>query len=106
MTITTLFLMMLAALLGPALAGFRRFPVPIVVGEILAGVILGPTVLHKVNPADPSTALLGNVGLAMLLFLVGIHLPLRDPNIRQAFRRGGLGTLLAFAVAIPVAFFV
>jgi len=106
MTITTLFLIMLAALLGPALAGFRRFPVPIVVGEMLAGVILGPTVLHQVNPADPSTALLGNVGLAMLLFLVGIKLPLRDPNIRQAFRRGSLGTLLAFAVAIPLALVV
>jgi len=106
MTITTLFLIMLAALLGPALAGFRRFPIPIVVGEILGGIILGPAVLNKINPLDPSVALLGNVGLAMLLFVVGTHLPLRDPNIHKAFRRGAIGTLLAFAAAIPLALIV
>src|SRR5688572_8589278 len=76
------FLLGLAALLGAArLMGElgRRFGLPLVVGEILAGVLLGPTVLSRLAPSAaaalfhrPSSAqmLSGYTTLAVVLLLV------------------------------------
>ena len=90
-----------SGLLGPLFAGWKRLAVPLVVGEILAGIIFGNTGLHMINAADPTLQFLSAVGFALLMFLVGTHLPLRDPNLRSALRTGILATVLAFAFAVP-----
>jgi Kef-type K+ transport system membrane component KefB len=58
----TLVVILLAGLGGPllGLAG-RRF-VPVVIGEILAGILVGPTVLGAVSPANGTIASLGKSG--------------------------------------------
>lgn len=88
-----------AALLGPALGLMSRGSVPIVVGQLLAGVILGRTGVQLVDPGRADLSLLYQLGFATLMFTVGINVPLHDRRLRSALRPG----VLAFAVCVPLA---
>ncbi len=88
-----------AALLGPAVSLLSRGVVPIVVGQLLAGVVLGRTGLELVDPNRSDLALLYQLGFATLMFTVGMYVPLRDRRLRAALRPG----LAAVAVALPLA---
>lgn len=65
-----LFLMLLAAKLAAEL--FERLRQPAVVGEILAGVIIGPSVLGLVAPSE-FVSMLAAIGVIFLLFTVGLE---------------------------------
>jgi Kef-type K+ transport system membrane component KefB len=94
-------LIVVAGLAGPILAASRRAFVPVVVGEILAGVILGRSGLDVV-PADNATlSFLAEAGFAMLMLTVGMHVPLGDRRLRRALRPGALAAAVA-AIAAPV----
>jgi Kef-type K+ transport system membrane component KefB len=91
----------LAGLGGPLLGLGGRF-VPVVIGELVAGVLLGSTWLGVVDPANATVSFLGEVGFAMLMLTVGMHLPLRDPRLARSLRSGALlativGVLAALA---------
>ena len=64
-------LIVLAGLAGPLVGAGGRVFVPVVIGEILAGVIVGRTGLDIIDPADPTVRFLSEVGFAMLMFTVG-----------------------------------
>jgi len=51
----------------------QRLGQPAVLGELLAGVVLGNSVLGIVNPADPVLAVLAEIGVIVLLFETGLH---------------------------------
>jgi Kef-type K+ transport system membrane component KefB len=51
---------------------FERMRQPAVVGEILAGVLIGPSVLGWVAPS-PNIAMLAQIGVIFLLFNVGLE---------------------------------
>ena len=85
-------LIILAGLLGPLLSSSRRWLVPVVVGELLAGIALGKTGAGLVKADDPTIAFLGNLGFAMLMMVAGMHVPLRN--------RALLGSLRLAAVAV------
>ena len=80
----------LAGLGGPLLAMFERHFVPVVIGEILAGILVGPAVLGVVDPHQPTAVFLSEVGFAMLMLTVGMHLPLRDRRLAMALRGGAV----------------
>jgi Kef-type K+ transport system membrane component KefB len=101
MTFGLLALIVAAGLAGPLLSGFRRFSIPLVVGEIVAGILLGKSGFQLINTAEPTLTFFSDVGLAMLLFLVGTHLPIHDPNLRKALKSSLLATVLAFGFSIP-----
>jgi Kef-type K+ transport system membrane component KefB len=65
-----LFIMLAAAKLIAEI--FERLRQPAVVGEILAGVIIGPSVLGWVAPTDITTTL-AETGVIFLLFTVGLE---------------------------------
>lgn len=65
-----LFLMMAAAKLMAEL--FERLKQPAVVGEILAGVLIGPSVLGWVAPSETGN-ILAEIGVIFLLFSVGLE---------------------------------
>jgi Kef-type K+ transport system membrane component KefB len=72
-----LFVVALVALLAPlAVAALPALRVPAVVVEIIAGVVLGPDVLGVVD-ADLAVQVLAVIGLAFLLFTVGLELDVR-----------------------------
>jgi len=100
----TLVVIVLAGLGGPLLAVVgQRYFVPVVVGEILAGILVGPAVLGAVDPTNPSVSALGEVGFAMLMLTVGMHLPLRDRRLAVSARSGALLALLVCVLALPAA---
>ncbi|TSC63166.1 MAG: sodium/hydrogen exchanger [Parcubacteria group bacterium Athens0416_74] len=56
---------------------------PLIIGHILTGLIVGPFVFNIVHSAE-TFALLGEIGIAILLFTVGLHL---NPDIIRKFGR-------------------
>jgi Kef-type K+ transport system membrane component KefB len=69
---------------------FERFGQPGIIGEIIAGVLLGPSVLNWVQPDQVITAL-AEMGAMFLLFRVGLEVKASD-----LFRLGG--TALSVAI--------
>ena len=70
-----LFLLFVAAKAGEEVA--RRLGQPAVVGELLGGFLVGPSVLGFVNPGE-TTAVLAEIGVVILLFSVGLEVRLDD----------------------------
>ena len=85
------------ALLGPLLAGPKNWHLPVVLGELVAGAVLGRAGFGYLKTADPTFTFLGNVGFALVMFIAGTHVPVKDPKLRPALRTG-----IARAVAIGV----
>jgi Kef-type K+ transport system membrane component KefB len=101
MSFGALVLIVLAGLGGPLFGVATRRFIPVVVGEILAGILVGPAVLGTVHPADATIATLAEVGFAMLMFTVGMHLPLRDRRLALAARAGGMLAGIVCVLAVP-----
>ena len=101
MTFGVLALIVLAGLAGPLLAFGRQALVPVVVGELLAGVVIGISGFRWLDPAEPTTAFLAEVGFAMLMFAAGMNVPLRQPGLLSGLRRGGLAAVIAALLAVP-----
>jgi Kef-type K+ transport system membrane component KefB len=93
-------LIVLAGLAGPALTAGRP-AIPVVVGELLAGVVVGRSGAGWIDPGQPTIAFLAEIGFAMLMFTAGLHVPLRQPGIRVSAGRGGLAALVAATLAVP-----
>jgi Kef-type K+ transport system membrane component KefB len=86
------------ALAGPVLATPRRLRLPVVLGELLAGVVLGVTGFGVLDASDPTFTFLGNAGFVLVMFVAGTHVPVRDPRLRPALRTG-LGRAAAVGLA-------
>ena len=71
------------AVMAPILAAsVRRVKLPSAVVEIVAGIIIGPSVLAWVK-VDQPVAVVALLGLAFLLFLAGLEVDLRAMTPRQ-----------------------
>ena len=100
MSFATLAVISLAALLGPLLALPERWHVPIVVGELAAGVVLGPTGIGFLHPGDPTFAFLADIGFGLVMFVAGSHVPVRDARLRAGLRTGAGRAVCVAALAI------
>jgi Kef-type K+ transport system membrane component KefB len=92
-------LIVLAGLAGPLLGVGRSAFVPVVIGEVLAGVIVGRTGLDAIDLTDPTVQFLSDVGFAMLMFTVGAHIPLRDPRLPASLRSGAVAASAVLLLA-------
>ena len=101
MSLGDLALIVAAGLAGPLLAASRRAFVPVVVGEILAGAILGRGGLDVIDADNATVSFLSEAGFAMLMLTVGMNVPLRDRRLRRALRSGALAAALV-AIAAPL----
>ncbi|WP_253257266.1 cation:proton antiporter domain-containing protein, partial [Arthrobacter sp. Hiyo1] len=66
------------ALLGPLLALPRKWHLPVVLGQLLAGIVIGRTGLGLVDSSDPTFTFVADVGFALIMFVAGTHVPVRD----------------------------
>lgn len=90
----TIFFIFVAAKLAAEI--FERLKQPAVAAEILAGVIIGPSVLGLVNH-NQLTEALSEIGVIFLLFLVGLETKPGD-----IFKVGARATMVAiFGVIVP-----
>ncbi len=77
---------------------FERLKQPAIVGEILAGVLVGPSVLNWIQPNEVLTAL-SELGVMFLLFRVGLEV-----KSSELMRVGGVAALVALlGVVVPMA---
>lgn len=88
MSFGVLAVVVIAGLIGPLLSSAHRLGPPIVVGEIAAGVAIGASGLRWIDPADAGLRALASIGFALLMFVVGTHLPVRDRALRGALAHG------------------
>ncbi|HKP14230.1 MAG TPA: cation:proton antiporter [Blastocatellia bacterium] len=94
--LVALFIALLAAKLMAEL--FERIRQPAVVGEVLAGVLIGPALLNWVQPS-PSLETLAEIGVIFLLFTVGL-----ETRPSDIFKVGGTAVLTAvLGVIVPFA---
>jgi Kef-type K+ transport system membrane component KefB len=100
MTFAQLCLVVAVGLCGPLLALPKRWHVPVVVGELAAGVVLGPTGTNTLDAASPTFTFLADMGFALVMFVAGTHVPVRDPALRPALKVGLLRALGVGAIAV------
>ena len=74
----TLAAVVAAGLLGPMLAGAPALRIPMVVGEVFAGLVMGRTGFGVLDSSNRTFTLLANVGFALVMFVVGTHVPIRQ----------------------------
>lgn len=103
MSFATLAIISLVAILGPLLALPVRWHLPVLLGELLAGIALGPTGIHRLHSNNPTFTFLANIGFALIMFVAGSHVPVRGKNLRGALRPGLLRALAVGALSIPLA---
>ncbi|MCW5956158.1 MAG: cation:proton antiporter [Pyrinomonadaceae bacterium] len=98
----TLFLIIAAAKLMAEI--FERLRQPAVVGEILAGVIIGPSVLGWVQPSE-LIGIVAEIGVIFLLFTVGLETKPQDIFRvgRKAVLVGTIGVIVPFIAGYAIA---
>jgi Kef-type K+ transport system membrane component KefB len=98
---------------------FKRFKQPSVVGEIIGGVLLGPSVFKNISPqlfqdlfySHPNATMsmdgIYSIALVMLLFISGmeIDLPLIWKNGRSAFLISLIGMVIPLAIGFGTGWF-
>jgi Kef-type K+ transport system membrane component KefB len=97
-----LLIVMAVAFAAPFLLGlFPRVRLPSVVFEIVAGIVIGPSVLGWVE-VDETISVLALMGLAILLFLAGLEIDFGRLHGRL-LSLALVGWALSFAIALAVA---
>ena len=77
----------------------ERVHQPAVVGELLAGVLLGPSLLGFLDPAASWLHLFGEIGVVILLFQIGL-----ETDLTRLLGVGGVAlTVAVVGVAVPFA---
>jgi Kef-type K+ transport system membrane component KefB len=98
---TDLAVVVLAGLLGPLLASGRRLRVPMLVGELIGGIVLGRTALHLIDPASQPFPVFASLGFAMLMLQSGAEIDLGSKLLRDSAVRAGLAFLVTLLAAVP-----
>jgi Kef-type K+ transport system membrane component KefB len=75
----------------------ERLGQPAVLGEIVGGILIGVSGLHLVDPHDVTIHLLSELGVILLLFVIGVQ-----TDLKKLLSVGGPATAVAFVgVALP-----
>jgi Kef-type K+ transport system membrane component KefB len=83
---------------------FARMRQPPIIGEIIAGVVLGPSILNLISPEVNGIEILAELGIFFLLFLAGMQINLASfrEYSRPAIFIAIMGNNLAIAAGIAV----
>lgn len=88
--------------------GFNRAKLPIVLGELVAGIIIGPFALgglftfegQPLTQINESVKVIGEIGAIVILFIGGLHVTPRE------FFKGGAASFTVGTAGVVVPFFV
>ncbi|MBX7431202.1 cation:proton antiporter [Mycobacterium sp. Y57] len=95
----TLTLIVVIGLAGPLLASVRHLGIPVVIGELAAGMVVGRTGFGIVDHTDPTFILVADVGFALVMFVAGTHVPVRDVTLRASVPGAAIRALVVGALA-------
>lgn len=101
MGLEQIFVSIVILLAGARLLGelFRRMKQPALVGELLAGIILGPTLFGIVNPNE-SLELLSTIAIFFVMLLIGLEMDLRE------IRKAGKSAFVISVIALIIPFLI
>jgi Kef-type K+ transport system membrane component KefB/Trk K+ transport system NAD-binding subunit len=110
-----LIVLFLAFVVPIALSRFRRIRLPIVVGEILAGILIGRSGFGWVQHHDIVLDLLAELGFVFLMFLSGMEIDFSNLGTQSGSKRGkgqpasplqigGISFLLTLALSTLIGF--
>jgi Kef-type K+ transport system membrane component KefB len=102
MSITEFLLVVSAILIGAKLMGelAERLGQPAVLGELIAGVLLGASVFSVVDPGNEVVHLFAELGVIILLFEIGL-----ETDLKKLMATGGAAAAVAVVgVALPFFF--
>ncbi|RJO76917.1 cation:proton antiporter [Nocardia panacis] len=99
MTFSTLALVIALGLFGPILALRVRWHLPVILGELVAGIVFGATGFGVLHYSDPIFVFLADMGFAVVMFVAGTHVPVRDSAVRSALDSGALRAVLVGVLA-------
>jgi Kef-type K+ transport system membrane component KefB len=101
MNIETLLLSLIAIFAAAKICGeiAERFHQPAVLGEIIGGIIIGASGFHLVDPHDVTIHLLSELGVILLLFLIGL-----ETDLKKLMSVGGPAASVA-VVGVVLPFF-
>jgi Kef-type K+ transport system membrane component KefB len=92
--VSVIIILVAARLLGEL---FQRIKQPTLVGELLAGMIVGPSILGIVKP-DESLTVLSDLAVFFLMFLAGLEMNPRE--IRRAGKSAAVLSIIAFSLPL------
>ena len=101
MNLASLLLALLAIFAAAKLFGelAERIGQPAVLGEMFGGIVIGVSGLHLIDPHEPILHLLSEVGVLLLLFLIGL-----ETDLNRLLSVGGASAAVAIAgVLLPLA---
>lgn len=83
----------------------QRLGQPAVLGELIAGIILGVSVLGILQPGDPIIGGLAEIGILVLLFEIGLHTDLKSVGAvyRTAITVAMVGLVVPFVLGYGIA---
>ncbi|BBZ36859.1 cation:proton antiporter [Mycolicibacterium confluentis] len=90
-------------LVGPLLAAAPGLRLPVIIGELAAGLVIGNTGLRVLDPDEPTFAMLAAVGFALVMFVVGTHVPIHEIGLRGALPAAVARSALIGVVAAGLA---
>lgn len=93
--IALLFLLVLSRALGELVGRYRQ---PAMIGEIVAGILLGPTVFHLVT-FTPEIKAIADLGVLLLVFLAGMEMDV-DALWRSFRGRGAWVSVAGFVIPL------
>ncbi|GAA2088078.1 cation:proton antiporter [Aeromicrobium tamlense] len=101
MDFQTLALICVIGLLGPLLAVPSTWRIPVVVGELIGGLVVGASGAGWLDPGDETFTFLAELGFAMTMFVVGTRVPIPERGLRSALVVGaGRAALVGVAAAV------
>jgi Kef-type K+ transport system membrane component KefB len=100
----TLALLTAVGFAGPLLAAVPRLRIPVTIGELLVGLVIGKTGFGLVDDANPTLQFFASIGFALVMFVVGTHVPVRDPKMRSAVPKALARAALVGVVAAALGF--
>ncbi|RAV32906.1 cation:proton antiporter [Corynebacterium heidelbergense] len=107
MNFAQLSLICLVAIIGPALWLSKTARVPVVIGELAVGLALGATGFRVLQAGDPTFSFLADIGFALVMFIAGSHVPVRNPALKKGAVKGAARALgiavLSIVLGIVVA---
>ncbi|HEV8657501.1 MAG TPA: cation:proton antiporter [Thermoanaerobaculia bacterium] len=100
MTVSDFLLALIAIFAAAKIFGeiAERVGQPAVLGEMIGGIVIGVSGLHLVDAHSPLLQILSEVGVILLLFLIGL-----ETDVRRLLSVGGASATVAFVgVALPL----
>jgi len=99
-------ILFLAGLAGPLLSWLGMGVVPVVIGELLAGIALGNTGAGVIDPSVQPLPAFSAIGFAMLMLTAGTRVDIGSREIRRGLVYGLVTFAVVAAAAVPMGLLV